>query len=93
MTTVSVYDELLAGILSKAKGQILRVSACLNVFFSDQEIDHNNATIKVSPHVPLVITEDAIIAAQNIVDMACQHCMLLAGKRSIEEELKRFSTG
>ena len=80
------------GMLSKAKGQILRVAACLNVLFCDGEFDENTK-MKVSPDIPLVITEKAIVAAQNIVDVACQHCIYIAGKGSISEELKRLSTG
>ena len=87
-----MYNYISIGMLSKAKGQILRVAACLNVLFCDGEFDENNE-MEVSPEIPLVITEKAIVAAQNMVDVACQHCIYIAGKSSISEELKRLSSG
>ena len=72
-------------MLSKAKGQILRVAACLNLLFCDYE------SIKVAESIPLVITEEAILAAQNFVTVACQHGIFLAGRGKIEAELQRYS--
>lgn len=77
------------GMLSKAKGQILRVSALLNMLFAKFE---ENDSID-SEHIPLVITEKALTAAQNFVEVACQHAAFLAGRGNIEAELKHFSTG
>ena len=76
------------GMLSKAKGQILRVAACLNLLFCDYE---ENESIKVAEFIPLVITEEAILAAQNFVTVACQHGIFLAGRGKIEAELQRYS--
>lgn len=73
-------------MLSKAKGQILRVAALLNMLFSEFEESD-------SEHIPLVITEQALIVAQNFVEVACQHAAFLAGRGMIDDELKRLSTG
>lgn len=59
------------GMLSKSKGQILRVSAVLHVLF---HID--------TPHnIPETISEDAVKAADNFVDLCLQQAAYLAGTR------------
>uniref|UniRef100_A0A1X7U464 Uncharacterized protein n=1 Tax=Amphimedon queenslandica TaxID=400682 RepID=A0A1X7U464_AMPQE len=72
--------------LSKAKLQILLVAALLSKHFSQFEKSH-------SLYIPLVITEQALVAAQNFVEVACQHAAFLAGQAMIDDGLKRLSTG
>ena len=78
------------GMLSKAKGQILRVSGILNVLFCDRS---DQGKLSLSDTIPIVITNDALEAAQNFVDTACQHAAYLSGRGFIENELKRFTVG
>ena len=71
------------GMLSKSKGQILRVSAVLHVLF---HID--------TPHnIPETISEDAMKAADNFVDLCLQHAAYLAGRNTISEALDNIQEG
>ena len=83
MMQIMPYDHFNStGTLSKAKGQILRVSACLHVLFDDQD------TVPSS-----TIKEDAIKAAENYVDVCCQHVAYISGRGLIEDEVKRICGG
>lgn len=75
-------------MLSKAKGQILRVAASLSLLFSVGEDEH---TIPV----PIVthISEDVIKAAINFVDVCCQHTAFMAGRGVISEEISTLAAG
>ena len=77
-------------MLSKAKGQILRVSGILNVLFCDRS---EEGTLSLSDTILIVITNDALEEAQNFVDTACQHAAYLSGRGLIENELKHFTVG
>lgn len=79
------------GMLSKAKGQILRVAGAFNMLFCDH--DEEESLKKSTDLLPLVITENALLAAQDFVDVACQHGAYLAGRGQIASELKRFTAG
>lgn len=71
------------GMLSKSKGQILRVSAVLHVLF---HID--------TPHnIPETISEDAVKAADNFVDLCLQQAAYLAGRNTISEALDNIQEG
>lgn len=63
------------GMLSKAKGQILRIAATLHVLFH-WETPHN---------IPSDISIDALKAAINFVDLSTQHVAFLAGRGDIGE--------
>ena len=66
-------------MLSKSKGQILRVAACLHVLFMD--FSEKNTGVPTSfKDIPEEIDEKAIVAAQNYVEVCCQHIVFLAGK-------------
>ena len=71
-----------------ARGQILRVSAALQVLF-DLESDlqlHSSASIS---HV----SEDAILAAIDFVDVCCKHTAYMAGRGIISEEITTYTSG
>ena len=71
------------GMLSKSKGQILRVSAVLHVLF---HID--------TPHnIPETISEDAVKAADNFVDLCLQYAAYLTGRNTILEALDNIQEG
>ena len=65
------------GMLSKAKGQILRVAGILNVLFCDR---YEDGLIHRNENIPIVITNAALKAAQDFVDTACQEEALLRRK-------------
>lgn len=80
---------ILLGMLAKAKGQILRVAACLQMLFCDEAGPEETITI-IEP-IPKVIREDAIVAAQNYVDVCCEHVSFLTRKKSVEEVMQRYT--
>ena len=71
-------------MLSKAKGQVLRVAAALHVLAGDGEDEDGNITVA---EVPEVICREAIIAAQNFVQTCCQHAAFVAGRGKIEDKV------
>ena len=62
-------------MLSKAKGQILRVAACIHVLFSDFKGHEHDNIIPTIHQISPEISEAAIVAAQNFVEICCQHCL------------------
>lgn len=78
-------------MLSKAKGQVLHTAAAMSVLFSDSLDD--DGTIVVSS-VHSTISTRPILAAENFVDMCCQHAAYIAGRGKLEDEINRLtSTG
>ena len=47
-------------------------------------------TIDLAETIPTVITEKVIKAAQNYVDVCCEHAAYLAGRNLIEEVVKKY---
>ena len=70
-------------MLSKSKGQILRVAAALHVLFS---IDSPLA-------IPDVVSDDAIEAAIDLVDVCIQHAAFLAGRGDVQELVADMAKG
>ena len=71
-------------MLSKAKGQILCVAACLNMLFIENELWTS---------IPVLIEDKALTAAENFVDVCCQHAAYLAGREDvIEKEIEKAVT-
>ena len=93
LCTVHKTCILIVGMLSKAKGQILRVAACIHVLFSDFKDNEDEDIIPTIRKISPEISEDAIIAAQNFVETCCQHCMFLCGKGILDNEIKRHGEG
>ena len=67
-------------MLSKSKGQILRVAGVLHVLF---HLDSDNK-------IPNVISEDAIRASIDFADVCCQHAAHIAGRGDIEESIQNL---
>ena len=65
-------------MLSKSKGQILRVAAVLHALFN---VDNPG-------NIPEVLSEDAMIAANNFVSVCLQHAALISGRGLLEEAIK-----
>ena len=63
-------------MLSKSKGQILRVATALHVLFNISTDDEDGSIVTeeddTNDMVPVVITERAILAAINFVELCCQ---------------------
>lgn len=71
-------------MLSKSKGQVLRVAADLHVLFVDPS---------TLPTITSQISMNAIIAAQNFVDTCCQHAAFIAGRGLVDEEIQHLVSG
>ena len=71
------------GMLSKSKGLSLRVAGVLHVLFHLGSDDV----------IPKAISEKAIVAAQDFVDVCCQHTAYLAGRGDIEDAIHKLQQG
>ena len=81
MTSTNIY--LYTGMLSKSKGLILRVAAVMHVAFHLE-----------TPHtIPKEICSEALEAAQDFIDMCCQHAAFMAGRGEIPDEIQQLQTG
>lgn len=71
------------GTLSKSLGQIIRVSAGMHILFHlDQE----------GP-LPQTISDEAIDAAIDFVEVCCQHIAFITGHGQIDKELEVIGSG
>jgi len=70
-------------MLSKSKGQVLRPSTVLHLLFHYNKDDS----------VPELISEAAIKAAINFVQVSCQQTAVMTGKGTIKELVKKCQTG
>ena len=71
------------GILSKSKGQILRLAAVLQVLFQVEEnTDQSN-----------IISDEALSAAIDFIQTSVQHTAYIAGRDNISEELEKVEEG
>ena len=70
-------------MLSKSKGLILRVAGVLHVLFK----------LDTPDDIPDTISEQAIVAAQDFVDVCCQHTAFVAGRGDIQEAIQQLQLG
>ena len=80
------YTTCAIGMLSKSRGQVLRVAATLHALFY----------IETPQQVPNGISNEAIIAAVNFVEVCNQHVAFLSGMGEIGSyitSLKEMQTG
>ena len=98
--TVVVYDLVVTmsymllifctRMLSKTKGQILRVAAVLHVLFQihtpNVNGDHEEACVE-----PDKISDKALCAAVDFVEISTQHAAYIAEKDTIFKELERHN--
>ena len=70
-------------MLSKSLGQILRISVAMHILF------HNDDDGPLSD----TVTQGAVAAAINFVEVCCQHTAFIAGRSNIDEELNLVETG
>ena len=74
---------MFVGMLSKSLGQILRVSAYMHVLFHMESDDP----------LPAIISESAIEAAIDFVEVCCQHTAYLTGWGDINLEVDLMEAG
>ena len=72
------------GMLSKAKGLILRVAGILHVLF------HLGSRVG---DIPQEICADALKAAENYVDVCCQHVAYIAGRGDMQGAILQIQKG
>lgn len=80
---MSCYSIIIAnslGMLSKSRGQILRISAVFHVMFH----------VDISEPIPSEVSEMAIQAAINFVKTSIQHVAYISGKGVLEEEYEKY---
>ena len=70
-------------MLSKSKGLILRVAGVLHVLFK----------LDTPDDIPDTISEQAIVAVQDFVDVCCQHTAFVAGRGDIQEAIQQLQLG
>ena len=68
-------------------GQILQVSAALHILFRVESEDPPQGPL------PDTISQDAVKAAINFVEVCCQHTAYISGRGSIESELELVQAG
>lgn len=76
---------LTIGMLGKQKGQILRVAASFQVLFSmngSREGSGSNSDIN------LIISDKALLASINFVELCCQQAAYIAGRGDIKDDIK-----
>ena len=72
-------------MLSKSKGQVLRVAASLHVLFQLEADEEHGDDFVITVENDTEITEGAIKASINFVTMCCQQTAFIAGRG---EEIK-----
>ncbi|KXJ15408.1 hypothetical protein AC249_AIPGENE10238 [Exaiptasia diaphana] len=77
LKNIAGYDDMITGMLSKSKGQILPVAGVFSVLF---EIGLENVTEE--------ITDVALAAAINFVELSCDHAFFLASRSSVKDEIE-----
>ena len=65
------------GMLSKSKGQTLRMAAAMHALFHWE----------TPANIPNTISSSALKAAQSFVEVCVQHACFLAGRKEIKEEI------
>lgn len=70
-------------MLSKSRSHVLRLSAVLHVLFY-----HSN-----DDQIPDIVSEEAIIAAINFVQLSCEQTAIISGRGSIKDIILKCQTG
>ena len=75
-------------MLSKSKGQILRVAAVLHVLFQIR-LPNANADDEKACDEPNKISDKALCAAVDFVETSIQHAAYIAGKDTVFKEVEK----
>lgn len=73
-------------MLSKSKGQILRVAAVMHALFGLDNIPPDNPPLSE-------ISEKALKAAEDFVSVCLKHVAYVAGRGGLDEAIKQAGTG
>ncbi|XP_065911094.1 uncharacterized protein [Dysidea avara] len=93
LEALACMDDLLSGMLSKSKGQVLRVAAVLHVLsYIKVQNDDSAVETQQSDEIASVISESAIKAAVNFVSLCCQQTAYMTGRGNIKEEVEMLKT-
>ena len=79
------FIYIFSGLLSKSKGQILRMTGCLHCLFQLDALHESNAE-EFEPAT--VVTESAVKAAVNFVQICTNHTLYLCGRNASVEEVR-----
>ena len=71
-------------MLNKSRGHILRIATVLHLLFHLDDPHHQ---------LDVVVSEEAIRAAVNFIQVASQHTAFIAGRGLLSEELEKFKAG
>lgn len=96
MHILNEHYTALVGMLGKAKGQILRVAACLQMFFCDKLAEEEEYEVDmpiIQADLPTIITADAVAAAIDYVEVCCQHTLFVTGRQLLRDEVKKYTEG
>ncbi len=74
-----------AGMLSKSKGQLLRVAAVMHVLFNLDAADPSQ--------IPKEIAESAVVAADCFIDICLQNAAYLGGKGDLKDAIEEINQG
>lgn len=73
-------------MLSKSRGQVLRLAAVFNLLFSLS--DENSE----EPQLAREVSEQAIIAAINFMKLSCQQVGYISGRGDLKEEFLKLQS-
>ena len=79
-------------MLSKSRGHVLRVAAVLHVLFSFFTSDPDSTSNEAPSDDKDVISEPAVKAAIDFVQLSCQQTASIAGRGLLEEEIHKFAS-
>ena len=70
-------------MLSKSKGQLLRVAVALHVLFNREN----------PMNIPRTVSDEAVKAAECLIDLCVQHAAYLAGRGDVQETISAIQPG
>lgn len=79
------FDPYYIGMLSKSKGQLVRVTGCLHCLFLMDDINTGESPDEFQ--IPSVVTDAAVRAAINFVNTCMDHTLYLCGRDEVKEEV------
>jgi len=79
LAELSGKDDLLTGVLSKAKGQILRAAAVLHALFSIDPLHPRSEEL----------SSMSIVAAINLIEVCNEHTAFIGGRKGITAAMTR----
>lgn len=83
---VTISQPCSLGMLSKSKGQLLRVTGCFHCLFLVDEV-HTAAENPGEFQVPSVVADDAVKTAINFIKICMNHTLYLCGRSTVSEKV------